>query len=127
MTEPHPQLVTLFRRIASLSNEGKVQWKSVSPTSFTLQLAHGAVNLRSRDEDGAPPFEFTVYNEDAVPVDGMVAEGAYVEATEDLLDVQALYETARRSALGVSKVLDSLLADLPSEGDSSSADDDIPF
>jgi hypothetical protein len=116
---PHPQLTKLVATVLRRTDAGKTSWRSMSETSFSLSLEHGALTIESRDNDGLEPYEVKVWNEKGVVIDGYETEDRSSASDRRLLE--ELYESARRNALGVSDTIEALLNEVDD------GYDDVPF
>jgi hypothetical protein len=108
-------LIRLCEGLAEATVRSQVEWTAREETSFLYQSASGAVEIRSRDRDGEPPFELDVFNSRMEKVDTILSEWSADEEpaawNQALLD---LFRAARRRALGVDKIIDDLLAEVRS-------------
>lgn len=121
----------LIRRLADLTEEGRIDWQaSIHEGTFQVSFRDNTLRIATK------PTESFGEPEDAVDVEVQLLNesGTLVEKFTDF-DLQhdheneeesgywyklllKLYESAQKRALGASKVLDEILAEL---------DDDIPF
>jgi hypothetical protein len=113
MTNDHDsnQLARLAERLVDGTRLRSIEWRAAEPEVYTWGTGEGSVTIASRDRDGDPPYELTVYNTESQKVD---------ELSSDLLpgDVPApwnprladLYAVARRSALRADDIIDALMA-----------------
>jgi hypothetical protein len=70
--------------------------------------------VRSRDGDGEEPFELDVFSAAKQKVETIGSEWTADEQPAPWNDAVArLYRAARRQALGVDRILEDLLAELP--------------
>jgi hypothetical protein len=112
--DPNIRLVELCERLASATVLGGVEWVAEEETAFTCEQKSGTIGIRSRDRDGEPPYELVIFNRDGAKVESLFSE--WTAEQEPAFWNQAfadLYRAARRKALGVDKLLDDLLAELP--------------
>jgi hypothetical protein len=107
--------VLLCEQLAAATTAGGVHWEVVSGDTFVWGRPEGSVEITSRDHDGLPPFELTVYNADGAKVDelasGLVGEDEPAAWNDALA---GLYRAARRSALRADEIIDALISALPS-------------
>jgi hypothetical protein len=107
--------VLLCEQLAAATTAGGVQWEVASGDSFFWRRPEGSAEITSRDHDGLPPFELTVYNADEAKVEelasGLVGEDEPAAWNDALA---ALYRAARRSALRADEIIDALISALPS-------------
>jgi hypothetical protein len=107
--------VLLCEQLAAATTAGGVQWEVASGDTFLWRRPEGSVEITSRDHDGLPPFELTVYNADGAKVEelasGLVGEDEPAPWNDALA---GLYRAARRSALRADEIIDALISALPS-------------
>lgn len=114
MTSPYEQLVELSSRLRVATDSGELEWTAEDDTTFLWTGSSGAVSVRSRDGDGEEPFELDVFSAARQKVETLSSEWTADEQPAPWNDVLArLYRAARRKALGVDRILDDLLAELP--------------
>lgn len=114
--QPHPnnRLVELCERLAAATLLGAVEWVAEEETAFVSKRRSGSVGIRSRDRDGEPPYQLDIFNRDGSKVESLLSEWtAEQEPAFWNKAVADLYRAARRQALGVDRLLDDLLAELP--------------
>jgi hypothetical protein len=114
MEAPYERLVELSKRLRAATDEGQLEWTAEDDTSFVWTGSTGAVSVRSRDGDGEEPFELDVFSPARQKVETLGSEwtdderpAAWNEA------LTRLYRSARRKALGVDRILEDLLGELP--------------
>jgi hypothetical protein len=111
---PYARHVELCERLAGATMLGELEWTVEEETSFVCRRSSGTIGIRSRDRDGEPPYELVIFNSNGAKVETLLSEWSAEEEpalwNKALVD---LYRTARRNALGVDKLLDDLLAELP--------------
>jgi len=105
------QLARLAERLVDGTRIRSIEWRAAEAEVYTWGTDAGSVRIASRDRDGDPPYELTVYDAENQKVD---------ELSSDLLpgDVPApwnprladLYAVARRSALRADDIIDALIA-----------------
>ena len=114
MEPSYTRLVELSERLRSATDDGRVEWALEDDTSFFWAGASGSVGVRSRDGDGEEPFELALYSAAKQKVETLTSEWSDQEEPAAWNDPLArLYRAARRQALGVDRILDDLLAELP--------------
>lgn len=114
MTSPYEQLVELSSRLRVATDSGELEWTAEDDTTFLWTGSSGAVSVRSRDGDGEEPFELDVFSAARQKVETLSSEWTADEQPAPWNDALArLYRAARRKALGVDRILDDLLAELP--------------
>jgi hypothetical protein len=122
MDTPYERLVEVARRLRAATDEGQVEWTAEDDTSFLWSGSRGAIKVRSRDGDGEEPFELDVFSSAKQKVETLGSEWTEDEQPAPWNDaLTGLYRAARRKALGVDRILDDLLAELPR------ARDDVPL
>lgn len=112
------RLMELAGRLLSLTRQGKIHWSQGEASSYEYSTATSSVLVSNDDEDGRHPFTLEVYNDSGNVVDQLktgytATHMAY--AWNDL--IEELYTVARRDALDIDKVLDEILAQLPTDED----------
>lgn len=108
--------IDLVARLAALTRGGHLEWiPGSSPTEFVLVRPEGSIVIYSKDEDGLAPFEIRILDPEGVEVESYDTQ-AFGDNSGLL---RALFVAARASSVKASKVVESLLENLPA--------DDIPF
>jgi hypothetical protein len=111
---PYARHVELCQRLVGATMLGEVEWTAEEETAFVCARSSGTVGIRSRDRDGEPPYELVIFDPSGAKVETLLSDWSVEEEpafwNEALAD---LYRAARRNALGVDKLLDDLLAELP--------------
>ena len=114
MTSPYERLVELSMRMRLATDEGQLDWTAEDDTTFMWTGSSGAVSIRSRDRDGEEPFELDVFSTANQKVETLGSEWTEDGRPAPWNDPLArLYRAARRKALGVDRILNDLLAELP--------------
>jgi hypothetical protein len=114
MESPYERLVELSRRLQVATDAGQLAWTAEDNTTFVWAGSSGAVGIRSRDGDGEEPFELDVFGAAKQKVETIASEWTQDEQPAPWNDALArLYRAARRKALGVDRILEDLLAELP--------------
>ncbi|MGH3021341.1 MAG: hypothetical protein ACRDOP_04930 [Gaiellaceae bacterium] len=114
MGSPYERLVELSRRLRAATDEGQIEWTAEDDTSFLWTGASGAISVRSRDGDGEEPFELDVFSAARQKVETLGSEWTTDEQPAPWNDaLTGLYRSARRRALGVDRILEDLLGELP--------------
>jgi hypothetical protein len=112
--DPNIRLVELCERLAEATALGAVEWTAEEETAFVCKRRSGTVGIRSRDRDGEPPYELVIFNQRGAKVESLLSEwSAEQEPAFWNKAVADLYRAARRQALGVDKLVDDLLGELP--------------
>ena len=118
MDTPYERLVEVARRLRAATDEGQVDWTAEDDTSFLWNGSSGAISVRSRDGDGEEPFELDVFSAAKQKVETLGSEWTEDEQPAPWNEaLTRLYRAARRKALGVDRILDDLLAELPTAHD----------
>ena len=111
---PYTRLVELCERLAAATVLGQVDWTAEDDTAFICKRRAGAVAIRSRDRDGDPPYELSIYGPRGATVETLLSEWTVDEEPAFWnTGLSDLYRTARRQALGVDRILDDFFAELP--------------
>ena len=114
MGSPYERLVELSRRLRAATDEGQVEWTAEDDTTFLWSGSSGAISVRSRDGDGEEPFELDVFSATRQKVETLGSEWTADERPAPWNDaLTGLYRSARRRALGVDRILEDLLGELP--------------
>ena len=114
MESPYERLVELSKRLRVATDAGQIDWTADDDMTFLWTGSSGAVSVRSRDGDGEEPFELDVFGATHQKVETLTSEWTQDEQPAPWNDALArLYRAARRRALGVERILDDLLAELP--------------
>lgn len=118
MEPPYERLVELSKRLRAATDEGRIEWTAEDDTSFLWNGSSGAISVRSRDGDGEEPFELDVFSSAKQKVETLGSEWTEDEQPAPWNEaLTRLYRAARRKALGVDRILDDLLAELPTAHD----------
>lgn len=114
MEAPYERLVELSKRLRAATDEGQLEWTAEDDTSFVWTGSNGAVSVRSRDGDGEEPFELDVFSPTRQKVETLGSEWTEDERPAPWNEaLTRLYRAARRKALGVDRILEDLLGELP--------------
>jgi hypothetical protein len=110
------RLADLAHRLAAATSARHAQWRFEGDEVFTWGTDQGSVKVASRDRDGEPPYELTLYNPSNEKVDELsselLADDQPAPWNEALVE---LYRVARRSALRADEIVDALMEALPTE------------
>ncbi len=114
------QLLNIANQLLERSKLGGVDWQvSEVEKTYVVTYTHSAF-LISSDELTPCYYRISVINENAVEVDFL----AFQDENDDSYTlVSTLYGLAKRQAMGVDKILDTLLQEIEQQ----SAIDDLPF
>lgn len=114
MEAPYERLVELSKRLRAATDEGQLEWTAEDDTGFVWTGSNGAVSVRSRDGDGEEPFELDVFSPTRQKVETLGSEWTEDERPAPWNEaLTRLYRAARRKALGVDRILEDLLGELP--------------
>jgi hypothetical protein len=104
------RLTTLAQELALATAQRAARWELRDADFYSWTAPEGAVTIASRDRDGEPPYELTVYNSGAEKVDELVSELLVDDEPAPWNEPLAeLYRIARRSGLGADDIIDALL------------------
>jgi hypothetical protein len=110
------RLALLARRLAAATWARDAQWQLEGDEVFSWGTEEGSVNVASRDRDGEPPYELTVYNPANEKLDELSSELLADDQPAPWNDALVeLYRVARRSALRADEIVDALMAALPTD------------
>lgn len=119
---PGKKILELVRRLTTATEAGQAKWQRTdTATAFTYTGATSSVVVASKDTDGWAPFVLTLLDSAGAEVEKVESdtrwdseyETSFVTSTPWNDKLEHLYTVARRSALNIDDVVDSLLADLP--------------
>jgi hypothetical protein len=106
--------IELCNRLTVATGAAAASWEFDGHDRFVWRQREGAVAIASRDQDGQPPYQLSVYNGDGLLVDDLssllLADDQPARWNEPLA---ALYRAARRSALHADDLLETLIALVP--------------
>jgi hypothetical protein len=108
------RIVILCQRLAAATQARGADWRVDGADTFVWQRDEGAVAIGSRDGDGEPPFELTIYNPDGQKVEERAS--ALVDGDRPApwnTSLADLYRVARRTALHADEVIDALIERIP--------------
>ncbi len=119
--EPGSELVGLAEQLIKRTEAGKISWSSTGDDGFAFAGTRASVIIRSRDKDQTHPYVFTIFEHD-IEVDsitsGWEGVGEYESGPpfpwNDALE--KLYRLARRNALDIDDLIESLLQDIDKSG-----------
>ena len=114
------KLLDIADKLLARSKLGAVDWQvSEVEKTYMVTYTHSAF-LVSSDELSPNYYRISAINEDEVEVDSL----EFQDSNDDAYTlVSTLYGLAKRQAMGVDKVLDTLLQEIEQQ----SAVDDLPF
>lgn len=107
------ELGSVLDKLLARTDSGDLQWtESGEPTEYKAETEKFWYYIKTRDEDGIPPFRFQVYRKSESPL--KLAEEFSVDQNQTLLDkFEALHARAFRSAAGLTRELsEEILSDL---------------
>jgi hypothetical protein len=107
------RLTELADRLAAATTARTAQWELDGDDVFVWTAAGGSVTVGSRDRDGEPPYELTVYNPARERVDELTSELLTGDRPAPWNDALVeVYRAARRSALHADDVIEALIETL---------------
>jgi hypothetical protein len=110
----YSRLIELCNRIVAATAAAEVEWQDFNDDRFVLARNAGSVAISSRDKDGEPPYDLSIYNTNGELVESLLSEWLDDDQparwNQPLADV---YRAGRRSALGADRVIDALIQELP--------------
>lgn len=113
-TEDKDRIITLCERLTAATIARRAQWREDGEDVFGWEHERGSVSIGSRDNDGQPPYELTIYNGDRVKVEELTSQLVDGERPAEWNQPLAeLYRVARRSALQADEIIDALIETLP--------------
>jgi hypothetical protein len=102
------------------TSDGRISWRPVEDGEFQYSSDQSSIVIKCRDADGAEPFMLQLFDANGFVVETL--ETAYASstsfgATTSVPEpwnepLERLYETARRQALNIDQVIDSLMRSL---------------
>jgi hypothetical protein len=111
------RLLELANRLVQSTESGQIEWKGDQDSGFYVSTAAGAINIQSKDRDGQQPYRLVIYDSAGTEVDSLETYTYQIDVDEwepaawnDSLET--LYETARRNALNIDKVINDIVRDL---------------
>jgi hypothetical protein len=104
------RLATLARQLGAATSQRIVRWEQKDSDLYSWGATEGLVTVASRDRDGEPPYQLTVYTAAGAKVDELMSELLADDQPAPWNEPLAeLYRVARRSALGADDIIDALL------------------
>lgn len=104
------RLTALARQLAAATSQRIVRWEQKDADLYTWAATEGVVTVASRDRDGEPPYQLTVYTTAGAKVDELMSELLADDQPAPWNEPLAeLYRVARRSALGADDIIDALI------------------
>jgi hypothetical protein len=108
------RIEVLAERLNAATRANEVDWQLQQNDTFVWDRAEGSVSIGSRDADGEPPYELTIYNSEGVKVDQVTSELLANDEPAPWNHLLAtLHRTARRKALRADELIDTLIDLLP--------------
>jgi hypothetical protein len=131
------KLITFVKKLSQRTLEGKVPWeKTVEDAVFQAAFPAYSITIGTRETqnefESGVDYVIKIFNDEGGLVE-VIADPDFAKGDFDggaFRVMEEIYAVARRTAMGVEKALDSLLASLnetSSKGKGSVQDDDIPF
>jgi hypothetical protein len=104
------RLATLAQELASATGQRAADWERKDDDLYSWGATEGTVTIASRDSDGEPPYQLTVYTSAGEKVDELASELIGDDQPAPWNEALAeLYHVARRSALRADDIIDSLI------------------
>ena len=112
------RLTTLARQLGVATLQRVVRWEQKDSDLYGWGASEGLVTVASRDRDGEPPYQLTVYTAAGAKVDELMSELLPDDQPAPWNEPLAeLYRVARRSALGADDIIDALIERLHEAAD----------
>ena len=120
---PGNDLFRLAQQLIERTKAGKMSWSSIGEDGFAFAGTKASVVIRSRDKDQVHPYIFTLFEGD-IEVDSITSgwnasptgfedEGSPLPWNDAL---ENLYRSARRNALNLDQLIESILEDIDKPG-----------
>jgi hypothetical protein len=104
------RMTTLARQLGAATLQRTARWDQKEIDVYSWGASEGLVTVASRDRDGEPPYELTVYTPAGAKVDELMSELLPDDQPAPWNEPLAeLYRVARRSALGADDIIDALI------------------
>jgi hypothetical protein len=104
------QLARLAERLSDATAGKRIEWRAPEPDAYEWAAADGIVSVASKDRDGQPPFELSVFNSQRQKLDDLRSELLANDQPAPWNAALAdLYSVARRSALRADDVIEALM------------------
>jgi hypothetical protein len=115
--DPDPRLQGLIKRLLELTQKGIIHWsrdlRRSLGESYSVSLTEATIRIRSLRDNQRPPHVLQIMNSEGILIDDILAENP-----EEADMLTELYRLARREALNVDGVIDSLIRELNEEEES---------
>lgn len=99
----------LIKRTESSDEQQHLQWEAVEGDAYELSLSRSSIRIESLDEDGRPPFRFSIMDEHGYIVESITSTR---DSRWDEFDLRALYSAASRNHRRVDARLTELFEEL---------------
>ena len=112
--EPWSRVIVLCERLAEATLAGDAEWRAEGEDTYVWERQQGVVAIATRDRDGQPPYEVSIFNGAREKVEELAS--ALVDDDQPAPwngPLAGLYRVARRSALHADEIVDALIAALP--------------
>jgi hypothetical protein len=121
MTMALDKMVKVIQLLAERTEAGKIQWEETE-ASGAFQAAFATYSVRlskrpSRDRDEADDIVLQIVNDDGTVVEEVSDVDMHARMENAYRTMKAIYDVARRTALGVEQALDALIGDLEHVGE----------
>ncbi len=111
------RVITLCERLAAATLARRAEWRGRGEDVFVWEHDRGSVSIGSRDKDGQPPYDLSIYNPSGEKVEELTSQLVEGDRPADWNEPLAeLYRVARRSALHADEIIDGLIDALPAAG-----------
>jgi hypothetical protein len=102
----------LMRALKQATTAGRIKWRATDNYEFQYSTVESSIVLKARDHDGAEPYVMQLFDGKGFVVESV--ETLYGDEGARLLNeiLEDLYVSARRSALNIDNVIDSLMRSL---------------
>jgi hypothetical protein len=105
------KFAALADRLKYGTENGTLSWNLTDrPAAYVVEFSHYTIMIATVDDDGDGPFELTILSDEGTIIDSFKATVA--DRNMNLL-LGPLHETARRNSVGIDRVMDELLSELP--------------
>jgi hypothetical protein len=118
----YPKMALLVRKLLEKSRQGKIAWEQ-SPKAGVYQASFPefTVQIGTRGREDETDVVLRIFNSGGQLVEEIADPELRGDIEKSFGVMMEIYETARRTAMGVEQALDKLLSELASK------DDQVPF
>jgi hypothetical protein len=105
------KMVSLLQKLYQRTSEGRVPWQETEmPEVFQAAFPGYAVRIHHDPDSG--DIVLSLFNEEGAQIEEVTDEDIKNELQNSFTLMKDLYDTARRTAMGVEEALDKILAEL---------------